>query len=56
LLDWIYLSLQAGLTPALDEIDFKPTDKQKLVNYAAEYPGTVRELLTHSLAFEHFTA
>jgi predicted transcriptional regulator of viral defense system len=56
LLDWIYLSLQTGLTPHLDEIDFKAVDKQKLVKYAGKYPGTVRNLLTHSLAFEHFAA
>ncbi len=56
LLDWIYLSLQTGLTPALDEIDFKPIDKQKLVKYAAKYPGTVRDVLVHSLALEHFAA
>src|SRR5713226_9134001 len=56
LLDWIYLSLQAGLTPSLDEIDFKPVDKQKLIKYADKYPGTVRNTLMHSLAFEHFAA
>ncbi len=56
LLDWIYLSLQAGLTPSLDEIDFKPVDKQKLIKYADKYPGTVRNVLTRSLAFEHFAA
>src|SRR6266550_3277791 len=56
LLDWVYLSLQAGLKPYLDEIDFKPVDKSKLVKYAAKYPGTVRNVLLHSLAFEHFAA
>jgi predicted transcriptional regulator of viral defense system len=56
LLDWIYLSLQAGLTPHLDEIDFKPVDKHKLATYADKYPGTVRNALLHSLAFEHFAA
>jgi len=56
LLDWIYLSLQGGLTPHLDEIDFKPVDKNKLVRYADKYPGTVRRVLMHTLAFEHFAA
>jgi len=56
LLDWIYLSLQTGLTPHLDEIDFKVVDKQKLVKYADKYPGTVRNILMHSLAFEHSAA
>jgi predicted transcriptional regulator of viral defense system len=54
LLDWIYLCLQGGVTPSLDEIDFKSVDKQKLVKYVGKYPGTVRNVLTHSLAFEHF--
>jgi predicted transcriptional regulator of viral defense system len=56
LLDWIYLTLQAGLKPSLDEIEFKSIDKQKLVKYASKYPGTVRNVLVHSLAFEHFAA
>jgi predicted transcriptional regulator of viral defense system len=56
LLDWIYLTLQSGLKPSLDEIEFKPIDKQKLSKYVAKYPGTVRNTLMHSLAFEHFAA
>jgi len=56
LLDWIYLTLQAGLKPSLDEIEFKSIDKQKLAKYAVKYPGTVRNTLMHSLAFEHFPA
>ncbi len=56
LLDWIYLTLQNGLTPHLDEIDLQSLDKQKLVKYATKYPGTVRNALTNSLAFEHFAA
>jgi predicted transcriptional regulator of viral defense system len=31
-------------------------NKQKLVKYADEYPGTVRNALVHSLAFKHFAA
>jgi predicted transcriptional regulator of viral defense system len=56
LLDWVYLTLQSGLTPHLDEIEVRSLDKQKLVKYATKYPGTVRNVLTHSLAFEHFAA
>jgi predicted transcriptional regulator of viral defense system len=56
LLDWIYLCLQAGVTPSLDEIGFKSVDKQKLAKYAGKYPGSVRNVLTRSLAFEHFAA
>jgi len=54
LLDWIYLTLQNGATPRLDEIEFQLLDKQKLVKYAAKFPKTVRNTLTNSLAFEHF--
>jgi len=56
LLDWIYLTLQSGLTPRLDEIELRVLDKQKLVKYAGKYPNTVRNALTSSLAFEHFAA
>lgn len=56
LLDWIYLALQSGLAPNLDEIELKPIDKRKLVKYVDKYPGTVRKALTDSLAFEHFAA
>jgi hypothetical protein len=56
LLDWVYFTLQSGLTPRLDEIELKSLDKQKLVKYANKYPGTVRNALTNSLAFEHFAA
>ena len=54
LLDWVYLSLQGGIRPGLDEIEFKSASKEKLVEYASRFPGSVRNVLTHSLAFEHF--
>ena len=44
------------LSLSLDEIEFKSIDKQKLAKYASKYPGTVRNTLIHSLAFEHFAA
>ena len=56
LLDWVYLTLQSGLTPRFDEIELQSLNKEKLVKYAAKYPGTVRNTLTNSLAFEHFAA
>jgi predicted transcriptional regulator of viral defense system len=56
LLDWVYLTLQSGLTPHLDEIELRSLDKRKLVKYATKYPGTVRNALTDALAFEHFEA
>jgi predicted transcriptional regulator of viral defense system len=56
LLDWVYLSLQGGIRPNLDEIELKSVSKRKLVEYARQFPGSVRNVLTHSLAFEHFAA
>lgn len=56
LLDWVYLSLQGGTRPSLDEIEFKSVSKEKLLEYARRFPGSVRNVLTHSLAFEHFAA
>lgn len=56
LLDWIYLALQSGLTPHLDEIAFNSIDKQKLAKYAAKFPSTVRNAFVHSLGFEDFAA
>ena len=54
--DLIYLTLQSGLTPRLDEIELHALDKQKLLKYADKYPRTVRNALGSSLAFEHFAA
>jgi hypothetical protein len=54
LLDWVYLSLQGGIRPNWDEIEFKSVSKKKLAEYASKFPGSVRNLLAHSLAFEHF--
>jgi predicted transcriptional regulator of viral defense system len=38
ILDWIYLALQNGAGPALDEIDFSVVDQSKLLNYARRFP------------------
>jgi predicted transcriptional regulator of viral defense system len=38
ILDWIYLSIQNGTTPALDELDFSSVDRLKLLNYARRFP------------------
>jgi predicted transcriptional regulator of viral defense system len=50
LLDWIYLSLQNGIEPALDEIEFGQVDRLKLVEYAKRYPSTVNKHLLPELA------
>ncbi len=56
LLDWVYLSLQEGLTPALEEVDFKTIKKQRLVAYAEKYPLSVSKRLLRPLAMETFAA
>jgi predicted transcriptional regulator of viral defense system len=56
LLDWIYLTLQSGLTPRLDELELQKLNIQKLSKYVEKYPKTVRSTLANSLAFEHFPA
>jgi predicted transcriptional regulator of viral defense system len=46
ILDWIYLGLQNGAEPALDELDFSSVDRPKLLNYAHRFPrSTYRHLL-----------
>jgi len=40
ILDWIYLGLQNGTAPALDELDFGSADRQKLLNYARRFPSS----------------
>lgn len=50
LLDWIYLNLQNGAEPALDELDFGKLSRGKLVEYAQRFPSTVYKLLAPVLA------
>jgi predicted transcriptional regulator of viral defense system len=40
ILDWIYLGLQNGTAPALDELDFGSVDRQKLLDYARRFPSS----------------
>jgi predicted transcriptional regulator of viral defense system len=40
ILDWIYLGIQNGTAPALDELDFGSVDRQKLLNYARRFPSS----------------
>jgi predicted transcriptional regulator of viral defense system len=56
LLDWIYLTLQSGHRPDLDEFDFKIVSKSKLIEFAAKYPSTVMDLLLRYLALGTFAA
>lgn len=38
ILDWIYLAIQNGVAPALDELDFSSVDRPKLLTYARRFP------------------
>jgi predicted transcriptional regulator of viral defense system len=56
LLDWLYLSLQSGLSPSLDEVVLKSLNRGKIAQYLDKYPSTVRNILVNSLAFEQSVA
>ncbi len=45
LLDWIYFKRQQGLPVALDELNLRVTNREKLLRYALKYPKSVRESL-----------
>jgi predicted transcriptional regulator of viral defense system len=49
ILDWIYLSLQNGTAPALDELDFGGVDRAKLLNYARRFPSSTYSHLLPAL-------
>lgn len=40
ILDWIYLGIQDGTAPALDELDFGSVDRAKLLNHARRFPSS----------------
>jgi predicted transcriptional regulator of viral defense system len=40
ILDWIYLGIQNGAAPALDELDFSSVDGPKLLSYARRFPSS----------------
>jgi hypothetical protein len=50
LLDLVYLSLQEGFKPGLDEFDFNRIDRIKLDSYLGPYPTTVRAFLLPAIA------
>jgi hypothetical protein len=56
LLDWIYLNLQTGVEPALDEFEFSKLSRRTLVKYAQRFPSTVYKQLSPTLASETFAA
>lgn len=50
ILDWLYLSLQDGIIPDLDEFDFSHLDRSKLLDFARKFPSTVYRHLLPALA------
>jgi predicted transcriptional regulator of viral defense system len=56
LLDWVYLSLQEGIAPPLDELVFTNLSRRKLIEYAQRFPSTVYKHLLPTLATDTFAA
>jgi hypothetical protein len=54
-LDFIYLELRNGHRPALDEWNWDELDPERLQEWAAHYPGSVRDAVT-SASREHAAA
>lgn len=54
ILDWVYLRLQDGVEPALDELDFRHVSRSTLAEYAQRFPGTVLKRLLPVLVTEKF--
>jgi predicted transcriptional regulator of viral defense system len=50
LLDWIYLSLQDGTNPEMDELNLSKLNRAKLIDYANKYPSSVLRTLLPVLA------
>jgi hypothetical protein len=43
LLDWVYLGRHSGCTIHTDELDLHRLDQNKLLRYASEFPGPVKQ-------------
>ena len=55
-LDSVYLALQDGIEPALDELEFDQVSRRKLLDYAKRFPNTVYKHLLPVLATRPFAA
>ena len=55
-LDSVYLALQDGIEPALDELEFEQVSRGKLLDYAKCFPNTVYKHLLPVLAARPFAA
>lgn len=56
ILDFVYLALQGGIAPALDELEFKRVSRSKLVDYAHRFPSTVYKHLLPTVETRPFAA
>ena len=56
ILDSVYLALQEGIVPALDELEFERVSRSKLVDYAHRFPSTVYKQLLPTLETRPFAA
>lgn len=56
LLDFVYLALQQGIDPALDDLEFEQLSRRKLLDYANRFPSTVYKHLLPTLAAQTFAA
>jgi predicted transcriptional regulator of viral defense system len=56
ILDWVYLNLKGGVSPALDEFNLSKINKHKLLDYAQRFPTTVYRHLLEAIASEAATS
>ena len=50
LLDWVYLGRQTGTTIHADELDLHRLDQNKLLQYAARFPSSVKHQILEVVA------
>ena len=50
LLDWVYLGRQTGSTIHTDELDLQRLDQNKLLQYAAKFPSSVKHQILEVVA------
>jgi predicted DNA-binding transcriptional regulator len=50
LLDWVYLHRKAGSLAAMDEFDLHRLDRARLLQYAARFPGPVKQQIIEAVA------
>ena len=56
LLDWLYLCLQDGIHPSVDELTLTSIKRDKLIDYAKRYPSSVFKFLLNTVVIDSFAA